>query len=155
METKSKSNLSNMKQKEISILSNDETIVIKPADKSRAVVIRSTGQHLMDENTYKKLDSCIDNKIQSILLKFLRQHKMCFTEPKWKFLNDKHHEVSSFYEPPKIHKFLIIASVINSQNNEIIEIFEPNDLKLRPIVGGPKCPTRKLSQLIHLTRNLI
>ena len=35
-------------------------------------------------------------------------------------------------------------------NSEIIEIFELNDLKLRPIVGAPKCPTRKLSQLIDI-----
>ena len=27
---------------------------------------------------------------------------------------------------------------------------EPNDLKLRPIVGSPKCPTGKLSQLIDI-----
>ena len=72
METKSKSNLSNMEQKDFLKLSNDETIVIKPADKGGAVVILSTGhyqsmimQHLLDENTYKKLDSCIDSKIQS------------------------------------------------------------------------------------------
>ena len=88
METKSRSNLSNMKQKELSKLSNDETIVIKPAYKRRAVVILSTShnqsmiiQHLSDENTDKKLDPCVDNKIQSNLLRFLRQHKMCFTEP--------------------------------------------------------------------------
>ena len=61
METKSKSNLSNMEQKELSKLTDDETIVIKPADKGRAVVILSTGhyqrmimQHLLDENTCKK-----------------------------------------------------------------------------------------------------
>ena len=29
---------------------------------------------------------------------------MCFTEPEWKFLNDKNHEVSKFYELPRIHK---------------------------------------------------
>ena len=58
MEATSRSNLSNMKQKELSKLSNDETIVIKPADKRRAVVILSTShnqsmiiQHLLDENT--------------------------------------------------------------------------------------------------------
>ena len=69
METKSKSNLSYMKQKELSKLSNNETIVIKPAEKGGAVVILSTGhfqsmimQHLSDENTYKKLDSCTDSK---------------------------------------------------------------------------------------------
>ena len=95
-------------------------------------------QHLLDENTYKKLDSCIDSKIQSNVLRFLRKYKMCFTEPKWKFLNDKHHEVSNFYWLPKIHKSMIIESAINTQNSEIIEIFEPNDLKLRPIVGGQR-----------------
>ena len=46
-------------------------------------------QHLLDENTYKKLDSCIDNKMQSNLLRFLRQYEICFTEPDWKPLNDK------------------------------------------------------------------
>ena len=88
METKFKSNLSNMEQKELSKLSNDETIVIKPADKGGPVVILSMGhyqgtimQHLLDENTYKKLDPCIDSKIQSDLFRFLRRYKMCFTEP--------------------------------------------------------------------------
>ena len=95
-------------------------------------------QHLLDENTYKKLGSCIDSKIQSNVLRFLRKYKMCFTEPKWKFLNDKHHEVSNFYGLPKIHKSMIIESAINTQNTEIIEIFVPNDLKLRPIVGGQR-----------------
>ena len=107
-------------------------------------------KHLLDENTYTKLDSWIHNKIQSDLLRFLRKYKMCFTEPEWKFFNDKHHEVSNFYGLPKIHKSMVIESAINNQNSEIIEIFEPNDLKLRPIVGGPKCPTRKLSQLIDI-----
>ena len=59
MKTKFKSNLSYMEQK----LSNDETIVIKPAEKVGAVVILSTGhyqgmimQHLSDGNKYQKLD---------------------------------------------------------------------------------------------------
>ena len=72
METKFNSNLSNMERQELSKLPNNETIVITPADKGGAAVILSTGhyqsmimQHLLDENTYKKLDSCIDSKIQS------------------------------------------------------------------------------------------
>ena len=74
MGTKSKSNLSNVEQKQLSNLINDETIVIKLAEKGGAVVILPTGhyqsmimQHLLDENTYKKLGSCIHNKIQSNL----------------------------------------------------------------------------------------
>ena len=44
---------------------------------------------------------------------------------------------------------MVKESAFNTQNIEIIEIFEPDDLKLRPIVGGPKCP-RKLGQLIDI-----
>ena len=130
-----------MEQKELPKLRSDETIVIKPADKGGAVVIVSTGhyqsmimQHLLDKNTYKKLDSCTDSKIQSNLFRFLRQFKMCFTKPESKFLHHKHHELSRFYGLLKIRKSkMIIESAINTQNSEIIEIFEPNNLKLRPI----------------------
>ena len=142
METKSKSNLSQTEQKEPSKLSYNKTIVIKPTDMGGVVVILSRShyqniimQHRSDENTHKKLGSCIDNKIQYNLLRFLSQHKMSFIEPEWKFLSGKHHEVSNFYRLPKIHKSMIIASTINTQNSEIIEIFEPNDLKLRPIIA--------------------
>ena len=47
---------------------------------------------------------------------------MCFTETQWKFLNDKHHQVSNFYELHKIDKSSVIESAINTQNSEIIEI---------------------------------
>ena len=80
-----------MEQTELSKLRNDETTVIKPPDKGGAEVILSTGhlqsmiiQHLLDGNTYKKLDYCIDNKIQSRLLRFLRQYKLFFTEAEWR-----------------------------------------------------------------------
>ena len=71
---------------------------------------------------------------------------MCFTEPEWKFLCDKHHEGSNFYGSPKIHKSMVIESAINTQNSEIIEIFEPNGLKLKTIVGDPN----SVSQLIDI-----
>ena len=45
METKSTSNLSNMEQKQLPKLRNDETIAIKPADKGEAVVILSTSHY--------------------------------------------------------------------------------------------------------------
>ena len=110
-----------MEQKELSKLNNDETIVIKPADKAWAVVILSTGhyqsmimQHLSYETTYKKLDSCMDSNIQSDLLRFLRKYKICFTEPESKFLTDKHHEITNFYGLPQIHKSMVIESSINT-----------------------------------------
>ena len=42
MEAKSKSNFSNMKQKELSKLINDKTIAVKPANKEEVVLILST-----------------------------------------------------------------------------------------------------------------
>ena len=81
MEANSKSNISNMEQKELSKSRNDEITVIKPSDIGGAVVTLSKGhyqimiiQYLLDENTYMQLDSCIDNKIQSKLLRFQRQY---------------------------------------------------------------------------------
>ena len=121
MKTKFKSNLSYMEQKELSKLSNDETIVIKPPKKVGAVVILSTGyyqgnimQHQSDGNKYQKLDCWIDGKVQGNLLRFLRKYKMSFTEPEANFLNDKHHEVSNFSPLPQIHKSMVIESVINT-----------------------------------------
>ena len=98
METKLKGNLSNMWQKKLSKFRNDETLAIKPADNGGALVkILSTShyqnmimQHLFDENTYNNLDPCMDKKIQSFLLRFLRQYKICLTKPDWKFLNNTH-----------------------------------------------------------------
>ena len=73
MEAKSKSNFSNMKQKELSKLINDKTIAVKPANKEEVVLILSTGyyhsmiiQHLL-ENKYKNPDPCIANKLHSEL----------------------------------------------------------------------------------------
>ena len=132
-------------------------MIIKLADKGGDVVILPIDcyqsmimLHILND---KNLDSCINNKIQSKLLRFLRQYKTCFTE---KFLNVKHHEVSNFCGLPKINKSKIIESVINTQNSEIIEIFKPNDLKLRPIVGGLNCQAKKINQLfdIPLKRSL-
>ena len=103
MEAKSKSNFSNMEQKELSKLINDKTIAVKPANKEEAVVILSTGHYqsmiihlLLDQKKYKNPESCIANKLDSKLQRFLCHHKMCFTEPKWKCLNDKRHKVRNF-----------------------------------------------------------
>ena len=71
-----------MEQNELLKLRNNETMIIKPAGKGGAVVIFAKDyhkimiiQHLLDEKMYKRLVSCIDNKIQTNFLRFLRQYK--------------------------------------------------------------------------------
>ena len=44
-----------------------------------------------------------------------------------------------------------MESAINTQNSEITEFLEPNNLTLRSIASGHRYPTRKLSQLIDIS----
>ena len=53
----------------------------------------------------------------------------------------------NFYGLSEIHRYALISKGITNQNNEYVELLGPSDLKLRPIVAGPTCPTRSLSDL--------
>ena len=44
----------------------------------------------------------------------------------------------------------ILHKAIKKQNKELITISEAKDLKQRPIVEGPKYPTRRLSNFLDL-----
>ncbi|CAG2193235.1 unnamed protein product [Mytilus edulis] len=50
----------------------------------------------------------------------------------------------------KIHKSEEISNAISEQNSEYIELLTPNDLKCRPIVGGPNSVTQNLSHFIDI-----
>ena len=82
------------------------------------------------------------------LKKLLNKHKSIFIVKEFKYLNEADYSTNNFYGLPKIHKSQLITNAIKEQNSEVVSINEPQDLKVRPIVGGPKCPTRKLSELI-------
>ena len=87
-------------------------------------------------------------KIYKNLKTLLHKYNKCFIESEQKFMNEKSFETSNFYGLPKIHKSKVINAAIHSQNTQIVEVPEPNDLKFRPLVGGPNCPTRKLSYFL-------
>ena len=136
-------------------LINDQDIMIKKSYKGGAVVILSVKHYekmvysqLHDKNTYKKLDSNIDSKIMSNLIKLIKEYKSNFTENELKYLLDTKFSTSQFYGLPKLHKSKLLNKVIKGQNSEIINYPEPDDLKLRPIISGINCPTKKLSNLI-------
>ena len=48
----------------------------------------------------------------------------------------------------KFKKSALISEATAKQNSKYVEVLEPSDLKLRPIVAGPTCPTRPLSDLL-------
>ena len=87
-------------------------------------------------------------KIHKNLKKLLHKYNKCFTESEQKFMNEKSFEASNFYGLPKIHKTKVIEAAVHSQNTEVVEVRESRDLKLRSIVGGPICPTRRISYFL-------
>ena len=58
--------------------------------------------------------------------------------------------IFNFYGLPKVHKSKIIQEARQVQNSEYVEIYEPPNLTLQPIVAGPNCPTCRLSNLVDI-----
>ena len=134
---------------------NNPDIVIKEADKGGAVTVLSKNhyramiyEHFNNQNTYQKLDKILELTFMKKYLKILNKHESIFTDKGLKYLNEADYDTRNFYGLPKIHKSQLITNTIKKQNSEVVSINEPQDVKVRPIVGGPKCPTRKLSELI-------
>ena len=107
-------------------------------------------QHLNDANTYQKTDQKCDNRVMKKIGELANKYESLFTKAKKLYLTNISFSTSNFYGLPKVHKSKQINEAIQQQNNEYIEIHEPDDLTVRPIVGGPNCPTRPLSQLIDI-----
>ena len=157
MQKAPKSNLSKLEWAAINDLKNDKNIEIKEADKGGSVVILSKSHYksmilsqLNDEKTYKKLSSNPDQAIMKKIKALITKYKPLLTDSEYKYLSHNYFETSNFYGRPKIHKSEILHKAIKEQNKELITISESNDLKLRPIVGGPKCPIRRLSNFLDL-----
>ena len=82
-----------------------------------------------------------------LFLRFFFFHKNIFTGKESKYLNEADYNTSNYYGLPKIHKSRLITNAIKEQNSKVVNINELQDLKVRPIIGGPIRPTRKLSEL--------
>ena len=56
---------------------------------------------------------------------------------------------SNNYCTPKVHKCKRIQEAIAFSPDDYIEVFQPEDLKIRPIISGPESPTKRLICLIE------
>ena len=155
-ERRHKSNLSKQEWSAIRDLQNNSNIVIKEADKGGSVVIMEKDHYLKmvydqlnDRATYKKVDSTHDKKVMTSLRKFVAKYDHVLTGKGKDYLVNFTPKTSNFYGLPKVHKSEIISEQIKIQNKEYITALRPEDLKLRPIVAGPKCPTKRLSIIIQ------
>ena len=109
---------------------------------------RMTFQHLHDANTYQKTDEKCDNRFMKQIGELVNKYESLLIKTERLYLTNISFSTSNFYGLPKVHKSKQINEAIQQQNNEYIEIHEPDDLTVRPIVGGPNWPTRPLSQLV-------
>ena len=98
----------------------------------------------------KKADQKCNNRVMKKIGELTNKYESLLTKVEKLYLTNISFSTSNFYEFPKVHKSKQINEAIQQQNNEYIEIHEPNDLTVRPIVGGPNCPTKPLSQLIDI-----
>ena len=150
-------NLSFKQRTALKELQNDSKIIIKEADKGSAVVImdkeyyRENIQNMLNNtNNYELMETNKDKNVLSKIIKLCNKYDNVLTSKERKYLVDFNTKTSNFYGLPKIHKSEIIKNAIQIQQSEYIEIHRPKDLKFRPIVAGPSCPTHRLSNLIDI-----
>ena len=104
--------------------------------------------HINDNHIFKKPDSTCDNKVMNRIKKLIQNLKNILTKLEIDYLTNVSASTSNFCGLPKIHKFTLISEAIATQNNEYVEVLEPSDLKLWPVVAGPTCPTWPSSHLL-------
>ena len=152
-----KDNLNKEERTAIENLRNDPTIVIKEADKGGAVVImdrdhykRMVMQQLLDEEFYTEISGSQDKTTMKRVFDLIHKYSDCLTKKEQDYLTKFECKSSNFYGLPKIHKSKQIQSGLENNTSSYIKLPEPTDLKLRPIIAGPACPTQRLSNLLDI-----
>ena len=122
------------------------TVVIMNTDH----YLKTISDHLNDETSYKVTEGNCNAKLMKGIAKIIEKYKDNLTKKEKEYLTSFSYNTSNFYGLPKIHKSKLIQNAIKEQQKEYVHITAPSDLKLRPIVAGPICSTRPLSNLIDI-----
>ena len=94
-------------------------------------------EHLLS-NVYKELSIDSDNKTFKNLKEHVKKYESILAKKVIDYLINFEFTSSSYYCLAKSHKSEIIKSVINTENSEYIQVHFLDDLKGRPISGGPE-----------------
>ena len=150
-------NMSWTQKRSVNKLKNLTDVIFKEADKGGAIVIMDKDYYgkkmlemLQDKDTYKELPSNADKDTFKKISFCINKHKDVLTEKEKDYLLEFSSKTSNFYGLPKVHKCSFIIDQVKKQNSEYIKLLAPEDLKFRPIVAGPSCPTHRLSNLIDI-----
>ena len=105
---------------------------------------------LEDKEFYDETKESMDSQTRKKINKLIEDHGDGLFQEEAEYLTDFKHSTRYFYGLPKIHKSAIITKAVKQQNFEYIKVFQPCDLKFRPIVGGPNNHTQSLSHVLDL-----
>ena len=151
---KKKSSISKKEWEAIKSLKENDTIVIKEADKGAAVAVMNKTHYysivvkiLQDEETYKKTNENCDKKVFKDLEKLVAKFSNCLLKEEQDFPTKFSFSTSNFYGLPNVQKSKIIQEATQVQNSKYIKIYEPSDLTLRPIAAGPNCSTENCPKI--------
>ena len=95
------------------------------------------------------VESNSDTKVMKGIAKIIEIYKDNLIKKEKEYISVSYN-TSNFCGLPKIHKSKSVQNAIKEQQKEYVHITEPSDLKLRPPVASPICPTRPLSNLIDI-----
>ncbi len=95
-------------------------------------------QHNMDSKTMCKIKHLIKLRGQNL------------TKHENEYLTEFEVKTSNLYGLLKVHKSNVIIDAIKQTETDYVECHNPLDLKFKPIVAGPACPTHRLSNLINI-----
>ena len=98
---------------------------------------------LDDNNTYKHLAEHSDENIIKKLKTCVKKYNKSLTKDEIKYISEFEYKSSNIYGMSKIYKCKTILSEIKQENKEYIKMDAPTDLKFRPIIAGPICPTSR------------
>ena len=100
----------------------------------------------LNSNVYQEpLDS--DKKGFQKLKSLLEKYRSNLTKREVDYLINFKRQSSNIYCTTKVHKFKTIRDAIALLIDDYIEVFQPEDLKARPIISGPESTTQLLSCL--------
>ena len=109
-------------------------------------------EHLRDSTTYEESETeDHDKRVMELIKEYADQNTPdVLTEKENECISDFIPTSSIFYCLPKIHKNKEIQKIGKETPTEYLKMPEQPIIPGRPIVGGPNCPTNKLSNLMDL-----
>ena len=152
-----RSNLTKEEQNALQELRGHPEILIFEADKGGAVVVMDRIYYadkifdmLNDSQTYEEITANRDKNVMKLIKELAVNHMHNLTEKEVSYICHFDFKTSGFYGFPKIHKSKIICQEAKVQKKPYIRVLRPADLKFRPIVAGPRCPTSRLSNFVDI-----